>query len=273
VTFLLNLCCQGKIDPPFTDARIHSNEEVSKKELSIIGGMAFGNMLTVQGGSPFWKQRAASLALPDLLDTIHASHPRITRHGESSFLLGCLIALSHFVCCIAPLPALGDDEKMEGIVNAILSGLSIYIAIPTDSTSLETNGVASFLTVGLSALLKLLCDKSMAFWTRMSLEVKYTILNVLLKTIVPPRQEELNSASGQVFSSSVAELLVDEHVPRQLVAIECLLQVLVQCPSCAKDVKTRSAVLSKLAVALDSPSYAIRKASGRARNLWSLTDG
>lgn len=274
VSFLLNLCCRGIVDPPFATARIHSNEEVSKKELSIIGGMAFGNMLTIQGGhSPFWKQRAASLALTDLLDTIHASHPRTTRHGESSFLLGCLIALSHFVCCIAPLPALGDDVKMEAIVDAILTGLSICTVLPTNSSPLETNGVTSFLTVGLSALLKLLSDKSMTFWTHISLEVKYTILSVLLKTIVPPQQEQWNSASGQYFCSSVVELLIDEHVPRQLVAIECLLQVLVQFPSFAKDVKTRSAILSKLAVALDSPSYAIRKASGRARNLWSLTDG
>jgi hypothetical protein len=75
------------------------------------------------------------------------------------------VVLSRFVCSTTCSAALGGDGQIQAIAHAISMGLYIYIAaVPSSSgggssssssEEAERKGISSFLTVGLSTLLKI----------------------------------------------------------------------------------------------------------------------
>lgn len=253
-------------------------QPISEKVISVVGGMAFGTMLTVHCDSlrsPFWKQRAASIAVIELLNVFSASQK--SQGSSSNFLLGCLLALSHFVCCTTPLAALGGDDQIQAIAHAISMGLSIYTAaVPSSSSGsssssedVERKGISSFQTVGLSALLKIVSIAPLSTLPPILLDSHYTVLRVLLATLttVPRQQHQTLRGTKDCGVHSMVEL-EDNQVARQLLALECFLQVSSR-TTYWKDGKIRSVIIHRLALALDSPSYAVRNAAGMVQNIWS----
>jgi len=149
------------------------------------------------------------------------------------------------------------------VADSIWIGLSIYnqkCAVLADSASvLLQKGVSCFLAVGLSALLKLLSTASTASLAQFAVSKHRLEVLLMIVALETTRRAHMTNPS-----------MADE-VPRQVLALQCLLQVAVRFSTVKRDSHIRSAVLSKLAVAIDSPSYAVRKVAVRVRNIWSVT--
>lgn len=260
---------------PTTIARDAVSDEgqqmLSESVLSIVGGMAFGTMLTLHCNSlrsPFWKQRAASMAIIRLLNRIHSNEK--SSYSSSTVPLGCLIALSHFVCCTTPLAALGDDGQIRAIAHAISRGLSSYIAVVPicrDREDIERRGISSFLTVGLSALLKIISLAPLNTLSLILVDTNYSVLSALLATLSMPKQQKGQQKPFWTADCGVYTRIEmdDDHVPRQLLALECFLQVSIR-TTIWKESKIRNAIIHTLSLALDSPSYAVRRAAGVIQN-------
>lgn len=280
--FLVDLCCDGRPTLPFysmtmptTIARDAVSDEgqqiLSESVVSIVGGMAFGTMLTLHCNSlrsPFWKQRAASMAVIRLLNTIHSNEKSL--YASCRVPLGCLIALSHFVCCTTPLAALGDDDRIRAIAHAISRGVSSYIAVIPECKAgedIERRGISAFLTVGVSALLKIITLAPLNALSTILLDANYSVLRALLATLSTPKQQKEQQKPFWTEDSGVRTRIEmdDDLVPRQLLALECFLQVSIR-TTIWKESKFRNAIIHTLSLALDSPSYAVRRAAGAIQN-------
>jgi len=283
--FLLDLCCDGRLHPPYysipmltmtarDNVSSGGQQPLREEVISIVGGMAFGTMLTLHCNSlrsPFWKQRAASMAIIRLLNTVQSNEKSF--YLSSSVPLGCLIALSHFVCCTTPLAALGDDSRIRAIALAISRGLSSSIAVVFScrcSEDIERRGISSFLTVGLSALLKIISLVPLNTLSPILMDANYSVLRSLLAIISTPKHQKRQQQPFWTDDCGVHTGIEmdDVHVPRQLLALECFLQVSVR-TTYWNDGKICDVIIHTLSLALDSPSYAVRRAAGAIQNVWS----
>jgi hypothetical protein len=123
VTFMTDLACTGLANWGSNSTVGGGMGEVTLDRAKAMGGQGFGTMLATEGGGPFWRQRAASIALPRILLVINEA----SKSTNESLIFGCLCAVGHFACTL-PLNAIGNEwagEDKINIVGALMVGLVV----------------------------------------------------------------------------------------------------------------------------------------------------
>lgn len=124
-TLLVTMACQDSfstagIFATVTSAKCNLKEVSNAKKitLSIITGNAFGSMLSLNNGGPFWRQRISQVVLPKLIPLDFTC-----RHLEH----GRLLCACHIVCCV-PARALGEKRFLE-LSSIIINGLETCVSL------------------------------------------------------------------------------------------------------------------------------------------------
>jgi len=157
ISFFTELCCSCYHDDNDGDVimpdLITENTNRINSYISVLAGEAFGSLLAVEGGGPFWKQRAAFMSLPKLLFACRVNdssqetngtttnsvrnsqsgystetqprHSKIPSTHGTGLSLGPAIAISHFVCCVS-IQALGSKKSLVQLINAVVHILSFF---------------------------------------------------------------------------------------------------------------------------------------------------
>mmetsp|Transcript_16164 Transcript_16164/g.16340 ORF Transcript_16164/g.16340 Transcript_16164/m.16340 type:complete len:547 (-) Transcript_16164:119-1759(-) len=157
ISFFTELCCSCYHDDNDGDVimpdLITENTNRINSYISVLAGEAFGSLLAVEGGGPFWKQRAAFMSLPKLLFACRVNdssqetngtstnsvrnsqsgystetqprHSKIPSTHGTGLSLGPAIAISHFVCCVS-IQALGGKKSLAQLINAVVHILSFF---------------------------------------------------------------------------------------------------------------------------------------------------
>jgi hypothetical protein len=128
--------------------------------------------------------------------------------------------------------------------------------------------------VGLSALLKIISLAPLNILSPILMDANYSVLRALLTIVSTPKHQKRQQQQQQhPFWTEDCGVptgieMEDVHVPRILLALECFLQVSIR-TTYWSDGKIRDAIIHTLSLALDSPSYAVRRAAGAIQNVWS----
>lgn len=152
-SFLTLVACQenvesaGSIKVGFTsplDFRDISHG--NKIKISFIAGNAIGAMLSVENGSPFWRQRISHVVIPSLLSSSEAM---------SSIEHGRLLCTCHLVCCV-PVRALGEKRLLR-LATVIINGLEACVTLSRKNLY-EGKVIQGLKQVLLTSLLKITDD-------------------------------------------------------------------------------------------------------------------
>lgn len=120
--------------------------EKNKVTISMIASNAFGAILSVETGNPFWKQRISHIVLPTLLSSSETS-PNIKQ--------GRLLCIGHLVCCV-PLRALGEKRRLD-LVSIIIDGLEICVSFHLKNLG-DENIIQGLKQALLASLLRIIDD-------------------------------------------------------------------------------------------------------------------
>lgn len=145
VGFFVSWTCSGKSKIPSTSIEVTIPSQF-RKEISVLAAQAFGYMISIESGSPFWKQRSCFIAMTDLLKTCEKNHTDV-----DNFSLGAHIAVTHMICCV-PLKAIGE-ENVKKVTQFIIGKLASSINCIEGN---KKNPEDAFVTIGLGAIMKLL---------------------------------------------------------------------------------------------------------------------
>ena len=128
-SFLMELACTGTSQFPFSDTTIQlptPNEQGKKHPILdpaahayVIPASAFGSMLSVQNGGPFWRQRLTHKTLPVLLKAL-----KVQAKSQDPPALGILAVVCHMLCCL-PASLLGKSNVQQ-ILPTLVAGLVYY---------------------------------------------------------------------------------------------------------------------------------------------------
>ncbi len=127
-TLLVTMACQDSysaagIFAPVAKCNLKEMSDPKKITLSIITGNAFGSMLSLNNGGPFWRQRISQIVLPKLIPLDYTC-PHL-EHGR-------LLCISHIVCCV-PARALGEKRFLE-LSSIIINGLETCVSLSNNKS-------------------------------------------------------------------------------------------------------------------------------------------
>ena len=117
----------------------------------LLPASAFGSMLSVQNGGPFWKQRMGHKTLPVLLAALQAQAKL-----QNPPALGTLAVVCHLLCCL-PVSLLGKST-IQQILPTMVAGL-IYFSKHVnefDGSYMISSKPVDVLSIVLAALVKVL---------------------------------------------------------------------------------------------------------------------
>lgn len=171
--FLIELACNGTSQFPFTETQVQlvtPSEQGQQHPLLnpashvyILPASAFGSMISVHNGGPFWKQRMTHKTLPILMKTLQEQ-----AKSQNPPALGTLAVVCHMLCCL-PSSLLGSSN-IKQILPTLLAGL-VYFS-KNSSVLAQKESISSkpadLLSVILAALVKTLAispeDVSRSLW-------------------------------------------------------------------------------------------------------------
>lgn len=157
----MKLACSGDAQFPFTETIIRleiPSEEGQKHELldpasllRMLPASAFGSMLSVHNGGPFWRQRMIHVTFPVLLEALRA---QAKSHDPPA--VGTLTVVCHLICCV-PATLLGTSNFKQ-IIPTLIAGLVYFSKNLNAFTQSDqiTPTPSRLLPVILAALLKIL---------------------------------------------------------------------------------------------------------------------
>ena len=160
--FLIELACTGASQYPFSGTtamqlRTPSQEGQKHPLLSpdshafILPASAFGSMLSVHNGGPFWRQRLTHKTLPILLGALNAQ-----AKSQNPPALGTLCVVCHMLCCL-PVSLLGETN-MKQMIPTLVAGL-VYFSKNSNAlvqSEMITSKPTNLLHIMLAALIKIL---------------------------------------------------------------------------------------------------------------------
>lgn len=158
---MVQLACTGVSQFPYTEESIQLtalSDEGQKHPLLdpaahayILPASAFGNMLSVQNGGAFWKQRMTHKILPLITSSLQAQAK--TQNPPS---LGSLAVVCHMLCCL-PVSLLGESN-IQQIIPTMVAGFVYYSKNLKALTKLDmiASKPSDMLAVILAALTKIL---------------------------------------------------------------------------------------------------------------------
>jgi hypothetical protein len=157
----MKLACTGEAQIPFTEITIQlaiPGEQGRKHPLldpaslvSMLPASAFGSIISVHNGGPFWRQRMTHITLPVLLEAL-----RTQAKSQDPPAMGTLTVVCHLICCL-PATLLGTTNFKQ-IIPTLIAGL-VYFSKNLNSfaqSDLITAKPSKLLSVALAALLKIL---------------------------------------------------------------------------------------------------------------------
>lgn len=157
----MKLACTGEAQFPFTETitRLEVTSAEGQKHplldpaslLRMIPASAFGSMLSVHNGGPFWRQRMTHITLPVLLEALRAQ-----AKSQDPPSMGTLTVVCHLICCV-PATLLGTSNFKQ-IIPTLIAGLVYFSKNLNAFTQSDkiTPIPSRLLPVGLAALLKIL---------------------------------------------------------------------------------------------------------------------
>ena len=117
----------------------------------ILPASAFGSMLSVHNGGPFWRQRLTHKTLPVLLKAL-----QLQAKSPDPPAMGTLTVVCHMICCL-PVSLLGESNVKQ-ILPTLIAGL-VYFSKNTDvltRTEMTSSKPTDLLSIILAALVKIL---------------------------------------------------------------------------------------------------------------------
>ena len=157
--FLIQLSCDGKAQAPFVRDQLTICFDVADEaKLRIAAASAFGTMVSIEDGSPLWRQRLMHLAAKHVLyaDEEEKSHyqPVSALTGQE---LGRLM-ISCYIVASSRLTAMGE-MTLGALGDIIIAGLSkVYGETTVSDTTVKTMGPLMFSVkeLSLAAIVKLM---------------------------------------------------------------------------------------------------------------------
>lgn len=132
--------------------------------ISILSASAFGNMLSVQNGGPFWRQRITHKTLPTILKALQ-------EQSQSQYppALGTLAIICHMLCCL-PVSVLGGSHVRQ-FVPTLVAGLVYYskntsVLVESEMLSSKASGLLSIVITSLAKMLSNSPDDVSIFYAR-----------------------------------------------------------------------------------------------------------
>lgn len=160
--FLIELACTGSSQYPFSRTTAlqlgRPSQEGQKHPLLnpashafILPASAFGSMLSVHNGGPFWRQRLTHKSLPILLGALNAQ-----AKSQNPPAMGTLCVVCHMLCCL-PVSLLGE-ANMKQMIPTLVAGLVYFSKNSNAMVQSETitSKPTNLLSIILAALLKIL---------------------------------------------------------------------------------------------------------------------
>ena len=120
---------------------------------SILPSSAFGNMLSVNNGGPFWRQRIAHKTFPIILKALQDQ-----AQSQNPPALGTLAIVCHMLCCL-PAALLGESTVRQ-FVPTLVAGL-VYFSknvSELDQSEKISPRASAVLLIVLAGLVKLLVN-------------------------------------------------------------------------------------------------------------------
>jgi hypothetical protein len=158
----MELACKGVSQYPFSETTAMQlttpSQQGQKHPLLnpasltfLLPASAFGSMLSVHNGEPFWRQRLTHKTIPILLEAINTQVMSQNPPGMGTFCVVC-----HILCC---LPAsLVGEANMRQLIPTFVGGL-VYFSKNSNAmaqSEMITTKPTNLLSVVLAALVKLL---------------------------------------------------------------------------------------------------------------------
>jgi hypothetical protein len=160
------VACTGKASPPFaTEGEVmfdlsplgsvaSINLENSSIMLEITAASAYGSMLSIEGGSPFMKQRLTHVTLKHVRSTYEEERAQATfDHDIPPPRIGLLVIVCHIICCSNVTKI--EKVTLHQIATIAVEGLSSRV-FSVDEGSRKFD-LASVKKLILAAILKLIC--------------------------------------------------------------------------------------------------------------------
>ncbi|KAL7473497.1 hypothetical protein ACHAXS_013925 [Conticribra weissflogii] len=213
----------------------------ASSHISILTASAFGNMLSVYNGSPFWRQRIAHKTLPTILRALHEQSQ--SQHPPA---LGTLAIICHMLCCL-PVSILGKSNVRQ-FVPTLVAGLVYYsknTSILVESEMISPKA-AELLPIVIASLAKLLSNSP-------------DDLTKFMGIIIPS------------FSLLCASKISKDYIPIQVLVLQCL-ELATKHPHARNTIlREKGQVVAVLSALVDHPSSIIRHTAVQVRNVWYST--
>ena len=234
--FLVDLACFGTAKPPLVEGDEITLSGEAETELRVVAGSSYGSMLSVDGGSPLWKQRI-----------IHQTLAKTQRVLDSPGVPS--VAVTTVLCAIVCSGGLRTTKKdiqdrIAFIVIRALSDAAYTVFVDAENGSESTVDSLSLKKLLLASVLKL------------------SSVSPFLVTKDPPSlltglMRAYATQAGMDQASEVAcKLLV-------LQTLECLVDN-------PRMVGLKHAVISLLDAGMNSDSSILRSATAEVLNEWNL---
>jgi len=248
-SFLIELACTGTSQFPFAAATMQLVTPTitgqkhplldPASHAYILPASAFGSMLSVQNGGPFWRQRMTHKTLPVLLKAL-----QVQAKSQNPPALGTLAVVCHMLCCL-PASLLGKSN-IQQILPTMVAGL-VYFSKNLNAlaqSDMISSKPADVLSIILAALIKIL-------------------------TISP---EDVTKFIGIIIPSLLLLCSSTEssetYIPKQLLVFQCL-EIVATHPQARKSIlREKDQVVAVLSAVVDHPSMIIRNAVVQVRNVW-----
>ncbi|KAL3775267.1 hypothetical protein ACHAW5_010905 [Stephanodiscus triporus] len=249
--FLIELACTGASQYPFSEATAmqlgRPSQEGQKHPLLnpsshafILPASAFGSMLSVHNGGPFWRQRLTHKTLPILLGVLNAQ-----AKSQNPPAMGTLCVVCHMLCCL-PVSLLGE-ANMKQMIPTLVAGL-VYFS-KNSNAMLQSETITSkptnLLPVIIAAVLKILA---------VSPEDVTKFIGIIIPSLL--------------LLCSTAVEPAESCIPRFLLVFQCLETVAAHPHARNSILREKDQVIAVLSAVVDHPSSAIRNAVVQARNVW-----
>jgi hypothetical protein len=273
----MKLACTGAAQFPFTEITLQlvlPDEQGRQHPLldpaslaNMLPASAFGSILSVYNGGPFWKQRMTHITLPLLLEALRAQ-----ARSQEPPALGTLTVACHMICCL-PATILGASNFKQ-IIPTLIAGLVYFSKNLTafNQSDMISSKPSNLLTVVLAALVKILTtspenvrrvfvDNRLNFIVRFcSLHIDYIINQVtkFIGIIVP----------SLLILCSQTETFSIPYIPKLILALQCLETIATHPYARNSVLREKDQVVAVLSAVVDSPSSIVRNAVVQARNVW-----
>jgi len=209
--------------------------------ISTLSASAFGNMLSVQNGGPFWRQRITHKTLPTILKALQ-------EQSQSQYppALGTLAIICHMLCCL-PVSVLGGSHVRQ-FVPTLVAGLVYYskntsVLVESEMLSSKASGLLSIVIASLAKMLSNSPDD----------------LTKFMEIIIPS------------LSLLCASIISNEYIPIQVLVLQCL-ELATKHPHARNTAqREKEQVVAVLSALVDHPSSIIRHTAVQVRNVWYST--